>query len=62
MSKNRGKSLIVSSQLLYNCHIHGKAPLDALISAEERLLILEAMAKGMDIAMTSPFITKQFIK
>lgn len=32
-----------------NCYIYGKAPLDARISAEERLLILEAMAKGMDI-------------
>ena len=32
-----------------NCYIYGKAPLDACISAEERLLILEAMSKGMDI-------------
>lgn len=32
-----------------NCYIHGKAPLDACISTEERLLILEAMSKGMDI-------------
>ncbi len=32
-----------------HCYIYGKAPLDARISIEERLLILEAMAKGMDI-------------
>ncbi len=32
-----------------NCYIYGKAPLDAYISPEERLLILEAMEKGMDI-------------
>jgi uncharacterized NAD-dependent epimerase/dehydratase family protein len=32
-----------------NCYIYGKAPLDARISTEERLLILEAMSKGMDI-------------
>ena len=32
-----------------NCYIYGKAPLDACISTEERLLILEAMSKGMDI-------------
>jgi uncharacterized NAD-dependent epimerase/dehydratase family protein len=32
-----------------NCYIYGKAPLDACISTEERLLILEAMEKGMDI-------------
>lgn len=32
-----------------NCYIYGKAPLDACISIEERVLILEAMAKGMDI-------------
>lgn len=32
-----------------DCYIYGKAPLDACISTEERLLILEAMAKGMDI-------------
>jgi uncharacterized NAD-dependent epimerase/dehydratase family protein len=32
-----------------NCYIYGKAPLDARISTEERLLILEAMGKGMDI-------------
>ncbi|MGL5804901.1 MAG: DUF1611 domain-containing protein [Xenococcaceae cyanobacterium] len=32
-----------------NCYIYGKAPLDAYISSEERLLILEAMQKGMDI-------------
>jgi uncharacterized NAD-dependent epimerase/dehydratase family protein len=32
-----------------NCYIYGKAPLDARISKQERLLILEAMAKGMNI-------------
>lgn len=32
-----------------DCYIYGKAPLDTYISAEERLLILEAMKKGMDI-------------
>lgn len=32
-----------------NCYIYGKAPLDTYISTEERLLILEAMKKGMDI-------------
>ncbi|MCP2726924.1 DUF1611 domain-containing protein [Limnofasciculus baicalensis] len=32
-----------------SCYIYGKAPLDARISIPERLLILEAMEKGMDI-------------
>ena len=32
-----------------DCYIYGKAPLDAYILPEERLLILEAMQKGMDI-------------
>jgi uncharacterized NAD-dependent epimerase/dehydratase family protein len=32
-----------------DCYIYGKAPLEAYISAPERLLILEAMAQGMDI-------------
>jgi uncharacterized NAD-dependent epimerase/dehydratase family protein len=32
-----------------DCYIYGKAPLDAFLSTEERLLILEAMTKGMDI-------------
>ncbi|MGB8699526.1 MAG: DUF1611 domain-containing protein [Thermosynechococcaceae cyanobacterium] len=32
-----------------DCYIYGKAPLDTYISKEERLLILEAMEKGMDI-------------
>ncbi len=32
-----------------DCYIYGKAPLDAYILPEERLLILEAMKKGMDI-------------
>lgn len=32
-----------------DCYIYGKAPLAVNISAAERLLILEAMAKGMDI-------------
>lgn len=39
------------SQLLAvpDCYIYGKAPLEAQISAEERILILEAMQKGMSI-------------
>jgi uncharacterized NAD-dependent epimerase/dehydratase family protein len=32
-----------------DCYIYGKAPLDASISKDERLLILEAMEKGMNI-------------
>ncbi|HBE19417.1 MAG TPA: DUF1611 domain-containing protein [Cyanobacteria bacterium UBA11149] len=32
-----------------DCYIYGKAPLEACLSNEERFLILEAMAKGMDI-------------
>ncbi len=32
-----------------DCYIYGKAPLDACIPATERLLVLEAMQKGMDI-------------
>jgi uncharacterized NAD-dependent epimerase/dehydratase family protein len=32
-----------------NCYIYGKAPLEACIPIPERLLILEAMQKGMDI-------------
>jgi uncharacterized NAD-dependent epimerase/dehydratase family protein len=32
-----------------NCYIYGKAPLEAYIPDEERLLILEAMRKGMNI-------------
>jgi len=32
-----------------DCYIYGKAPLDTYISAEERLLILEAMKNNMDI-------------
>ncbi len=32
-----------------DCYIYGKAPLEAYLSTEERFLILEAMAKGMDI-------------
>lgn len=32
-----------------DCYIYGKAPLEASILPEERLLILEAMKKGMDI-------------
>lgn len=32
-----------------DCYIYGKAPLEAYISPEERLLILEAIEKGMDI-------------
>jgi len=32
-----------------DCYIYGKAPLETFLSTEERLLILEAMGKGMDI-------------
>lgn len=32
-----------------DCYIYGKAPLEACISADERLLVLEAMESGMDI-------------
>lgn len=32
-----------------NCYIYGKAPLEAFIPPLERLLILEAMAQGMEI-------------
>ena len=32
-----------------NCYIYGKAPLEATISIQERALILEAIAKGMNI-------------
>ncbi len=32
-----------------DCYIYGKAPLEACISADERLLVLEAMERGMDI-------------
>jgi len=32
-----------------DCYIYGKAPLEACISADERLLVLEAMEHGMDI-------------
>jgi uncharacterized NAD-dependent epimerase/dehydratase family protein len=32
-----------------DCYIYGKAPLEASIPTEERVLILEAMGKGMDI-------------
>jgi uncharacterized NAD-dependent epimerase/dehydratase family protein len=35
--------------LVPDCYIYGKAPLDTHISYEERLLIIEAMEKGMDI-------------
>jgi uncharacterized NAD-dependent epimerase/dehydratase family protein len=39
------------AQLNYipNCYIYGKAPLEAYIPIEERLLIIEAMRKGMNI-------------
>ncbi len=45
---NLSTALINLSELP-DCYIYGKAPLDARISIEERLLVLEAMAKGMDI-------------
>ncbi len=32
-----------------SCYIYGKAPLEACIASEERLLIIEAMSYGMDI-------------
>lgn len=32
-----------------HCYIYGKAPLDACIPSDERLLIVEAMENGMDI-------------
>jgi uncharacterized NAD-dependent epimerase/dehydratase family protein len=32
-----------------HCYIYGKAPLEACLSPEERLLIIEAMETGMDI-------------
>ena len=32
-----------------DCYIYGKAPLEAYLSAAERILIIEAMEKGMDI-------------
>jgi uncharacterized NAD-dependent epimerase/dehydratase family protein len=32
-----------------SCYIYGKAPLDAYISNEERVLIVEAMEKGMNV-------------
>ena len=32
-----------------DCYVYGKAPLNACISADERMLILEAMGAGMDI-------------
>ena len=32
-----------------DCYIYGKAPLEAQISAQERVLILEAMQRGMNI-------------
>lgn len=35
--------------VLPDCYIYGKAPLEVYIPPEERLLILEAMAAGMDI-------------
>jgi uncharacterized NAD-dependent epimerase/dehydratase family protein len=34
---------------LPDCYIYGKAPLEAFIAIEERLLILEAIERGMDI-------------
>ncbi len=46
--KNLREALINLPDLPH-CYIYGKAPLDARISKQERLLILEAMAKGMDI-------------
>ncbi|EDX77765.1 conserved hypothetical protein [Coleofasciculus chthonoplastes PCC 7420] len=45
---NLNEALINLSEVP-NCYIYGKAPLDAFISQAERLLILEAMEKGMDI-------------
>jgi uncharacterized NAD-dependent epimerase/dehydratase family protein len=36
-------------KVIPNCYIYGKAPLEPCISAPERLFVMEAMAKGMDI-------------
>ena len=43
------ESALAQLQAVPDCYIYGKAPLNACIPAEERLLILEAMQKGMDI-------------
>ena len=40
---------LVSLAEIPNCYIYGKAPLEANIPAGERLLIIEAMKKGMHI-------------
>lgn len=40
---------LVSLPEMPRCYIYGKAPLDACISSEERLLILEAMKHGLNI-------------
>lgn len=45
---NLGEALSHLSEVP-NCYIYGKAPLDTYISANERLLIIEAMEKGLDI-------------
>jgi uncharacterized NAD-dependent epimerase/dehydratase family protein len=46
--KNLQEALLILPSVP-NCYIYGKAPLEARISTQERALILEAIAKGMDI-------------
>ncbi len=46
--KDLQTALIAIAQIP-DCYIYGKAPLDARISDEERLLVLEAMSEGMNI-------------
>lgn len=43
------RSALANLPEIPNCYIYGKAPLDARISTEERFLVFEAMATGMDI-------------
>lgn len=43
------KEALAHLPVIPDCYIYGKAPLDTYISAEERLLILEAMSNGMHI-------------
>lgn len=43
------ESALVKLSDIPDCYIYGKAPLDATIPLEERVLILEAMSKGMNI-------------
>ncbi len=43
------EAALAQLQSVPSCYIYGKAPLEACIPLVERLLILEAMQKGMDI-------------